>query len=293
MVLVSGCTSLSGLGDLSFTDGTGSAGGAATGGSDDVGAGTGGDGSGTTGDGGGAPGVGGGVEVDTTYREAVVASGPVSFWQLDETVGSVARDTMGNHDGVYEGGPALGEPGATDGGGAVALDGQNDQIVVDGSPFGFEGRSPFTLECWVRLGDTGGGDALGVLLSQNDFSGGHRGWALLVHPDQFLQLRRWASDAAEDKVSFNFNSDPAVVPLDQWTHVVTTFDGTTMRLFINASAYDSHTATVDVSAPPNRPLLMGNAISWANLTGMLDDVAIYTRALDGAEITAHYLAGSR
>jgi hypothetical protein len=74
----------------------------------------------------------------------------------------------------------------------------------------------------------------------------------------------------------------------EWYHVAGTYDGSTMRLYLNGEFLDSH----DVSGT----LLCWNGVhlSWWNepLDGLLDEVAIYNRALSAEEIYAIYEAGS-
>lgn len=278
LALATGCTTVTGLDDLSFagstissTGGTAGAGGQST----------------TVGGGGSGGGSGGGVD----YAALVLQSDPLAYWRLGESVGSVAADRSPHGiDGQYQSGVTLGEPGAVEGDTSVAFDGSDDQIAVEGA-FSFAGRLPFSVEAWVRFEDAGSGP-LGALVSKNDFEGNFSGWALIAHPDGHLQFRRWNLAALDyDVVTFSYSSDPTVIELGRWTHVAVTCDGATLQLFIDADVRHTNPVTLDLEET-STPLLMGNAAAWANFTGGLDEVAIYDRALSGSEITSHFLAGS-
>ncbi|HKP38466.1 MAG TPA: LamG-like jellyroll fold domain-containing protein [Pyrinomonadaceae bacterium] len=83
------------------------------------------------------------------------------------------------------------------------------------------------------------------------------------------------------------------IPVNEWTHVAGTWDGSLMRLFINGV---EQTETVAVSPPinsgagPTRIGSLGDNVYRFN--GLIDEVEIFNRALSTAEIVALYLADS-
>ncbi|HEU5069720.1 MAG TPA: LamG-like jellyroll fold domain-containing protein, partial [Verrucomicrobiae bacterium] len=76
------------------------------------------------------------------------------------------------------------------------------------------------------------------------------------------------------------------VPLNDWTHLAGTYDGSQLRLFVNGAevAAQPLAASILSSAQPLR--LGGNSIWGEHLIGDIDEVRIYNRALGGAEIQA-------
>ena len=76
----------------------------------------------------------------------------------------------------------------------------------------------------------------------------------------------------------------AALAVNVWTHVAGTYDGTTVRLFINGV----QTASVAVSGPiatSTGPLRIGGNSIWGEFfQGRLDEIRIYNRALSQAEI---------
>jgi hypothetical protein len=79
----------------------------------------------------------------------------------------------------------------------------------------------------------------------------------------------------------------APLPLRAWTHLATSYDGTTERLYVNGAVVASRAQTGSI-AVSNGALRIGGNNSWADefFKGLLDDVRVYNRALTGPQITA-------
>jgi hypothetical protein len=71
---------------------------------------------------------------------------------------------------------------------------------------------------------------------------------------------------------------------NQWTHLATTYDGTTQRLFVNGVQVGSRaqTGAIDVTTEPLR--IGGNTVTGRYFTGLIDEVRIYNGALSQTEI---------
>jgi hypothetical protein len=71
-----------------------------------------------------------------------------------------------------------------------------------------------------------------------------------------------------------------------WTHVATTYDTTTQRLFINGSQVAQRSQT-GLIAGSSGSLRIGGSSVWGRFfKGRIDEIRIYNRALTAAEITA-------
>ena len=79
---------------------------------------------------------------------------------------------------------------------------------------------------------------------------------------------------------------PAAIPMNAWTHLAVTYDGTTVRLYVNGAA--SGTAAFTGSIPASTGVLRigGNSIWGEWYKGSLDELRLYNRALSPAEIQA-------
>ncbi|MGY3090298.1 endo-beta-N-acetylglucosaminidase D [Hymenobacter sp. UYAg731] len=72
----------------------------------------------------------------------------------------------------------------------------------------------------------------------------------------------------------------------QWTHLAGTYDGTTLRLYVNGVLDNSQAASGSLTA--NAPFTLGrNYAASRGLDGRLDEVRAWTRALTAAEIAAN------
>lgn len=82
--------------------------------------------------------------------------------------------------------------------------------------------------------------------------------------------------------------DPA--PLGQWTHVAATYDGKTMRIYVNGQESASM-ARPGVINPSDVNLILGNYSPGhprAFFQGVLDEIKLYDHALTAQEVAEHY-----
>ena len=77
------------------------------------------------------------------------------------------------------------------------------------------------------------------------------------------------------------------LPLNTWYHATATYDGTSMRLYLNGVQVGVVAKTGAVAMNGNVPLNLGRNPDGSNyMHGALDDVRIYNRALTPTEIGA-------
>ena len=80
------------------------------------------------------------------------------------------------------------------------------------------------------------------------------------------------------------------VPLGVWTHLAVTYDGTTLRLYVNGVLRSSTAASGGIAASTAPLRIGGNTVfsvpGTEYFAGLIDEVRIYNRALSAAEITA-------
>jgi hypothetical protein len=80
---------------------------------------------------------------------------------------------------------------------------------------------------------------------------------------------------------------PRTLPVGSWSHLATTYDHGTMRIYVNRQLVAS---TTGVPAPPstNGPLQIGGNAVWdfETFDGLIDDVRIYREALTVDELAS-------
>jgi len=90
-------------------------------------------------------------------------------------------------------------------------------------------------------------------------------------------------------VSGGGNNPRSPVPLRQWSHVVGTYNGRKMQIYINGRL-DSIYSLDEPIGSSGEPLIMG-LHGGAYFCGMMDEVKVYRRTLSPREVHEHYEAG--
>ncbi len=223
----------------------------------------------------------------SSYSSTVLADSPLAYWRLGEASGSNAADASGNgRSGSYLNTPSLGQVGALtgDANSAVGFNGSDEYVNV---PYTAAlNPSQFTVEAWAY--PTGGQGTWRSLVSSRDYApGAARGYILYAGPDNRWQL--WTGSGA-----WNTLLGPAIV-LNQWTHLVGTYDGSSARLYVNGTLAASSTVSYVQNAA--RPLRIAAGRSETTppsyfLSGRVDEVAVYGSPLSPARVQAHFAASS-
>jgi hypothetical protein len=139
--------------------------------------------------------------------------------------------------------------------------------------------SQLSIECWVR---TDLPDQHNKWIVNRVFGGvettGFRLGLLHGKPSFQLPVTPWSHHLVGN----------LPLPTGRWVHVAATFDGTTMRLYMDGQEVGTMERPGRV-AGNDRHLILGNydVDHPAHFTGLLDEVRIYNRALPQAEIAAH------
>jgi PKD repeat protein len=77
---------------------------------------------------------------------------------------------------------------------------------------------------------------------------------------------------------------PTALTLNKWSHIATTYDGTTLRLYVDGALVNSMAQTGTMTTSSDPLTIGGNAFSGQNWAGLIDEVRIYNRALSSTEI---------
>lgn len=221
-----------------------------------------------------------------SYVDVVKADGPVGYWRLDETEGEIALDQIAGNSGDILNGVTLGVPGAIAGDANLAANfssGDRQKIDVPWT----EALNPpqFSMEVWARM--TGGaGVHRSPLTSRADSP--QRGYIFYCEPGDIWQF--W-SGKGDDSGWDNIPGPRAEI--NQWAHLVGTYDGTIKRFYVNGVMVGTSTAAFapnDVNA-----LRFGGGATEGPgaffFEGDVDEPAIYNKALTDEQVISHYLAG--
>ncbi len=194
--------------------------------------------------------------------------GLVAAYSFDENTGSTVNDLSGNgNNGTISNATwTTGKYGA-----ALNFNGSSSRVTVPDSA-SLHLASGMTLEAWVKANAT---------LS---------GWQDVVYKgnDRYYIMgssNKNTPDAGATWTSGHTNIY-ATSPLTAgtWTHIAATYDGATLKLFINGTQVSSKAATGTFSSSTT-PLTIGSdSIYGQYFNGVIDEVRVYNTALSAAQI---------
>jgi len=76
----------------------------------------------------------------------------------------------------------------------------------------------------------------------------------------------------------------SALPANTWSHLAGTYDGTTLRLYVNGAEVASRAQTGSIATTTNPLQIGGDSFFGQYFQGMIDEVRVYNRALTPAEI---------
>jgi lysophospholipase L1-like esterase len=203
---------------------------------------------------------------------------------LDEGFENTALDVSGNgnHGRLLNG--AAWTPGRTNG--AVSFDGVDDNLVIDGSTTISSITSGITVAAWVYRATNQGG---GVAVISRQLGTQHLDhWIFGFIDGQY----RWFVNTSDGYSNTNLGGD---APLGQWVHVVGTYDGGFVRLYVNGVEQFS-TPHSGVFPVDSTGITVGAGHNDDGRTpveafnGMVDDLQVYGGGLSVAEVQALYVS---
>jgi hypothetical protein len=207
-------------------------------------------------------------------------AGVASYWRLGETSGTSAADSSGGITGTYTGTYTLGVSGGVAGDANPAARFAGGYVDA-GDNRDFTGTASFSLEAWVRPTTIDGTSRRIV----SKALGGLQGYELFVNSGSGLVFQRIAGSTNSVTAS--------APPLTSWSHVVATYDGTTMRLYVNGSLANSGASALSLLDNAATLRLGNSALGTEGWAGDLDDVAVYSGALSAAQVQNHFQCGHR
>jgi Concanavalin A-like lectin/glucanases superfamily/Domain of unknown function (DUF1929)/Bacterial Ig domain/Purple acid Phosphatase, N-terminal domain len=217
----------------------------------------------------------GNVTTSAPVAVTVANAGPaglVAAYGFNEGGGS----TVGDASGGGANGTLTGGSWSTAGknGGAVSFNGTSGWVTVPDTAALHLARG-MTVEAWVRPAANSGWRS--VLTKER---GGGLSYALYGYAGASKPPGVYGNTGGSDAGA----SAGSALPLSTWTHLAGTFDGSTLRMYVNGAqvATQALSGSLVSSTAPLR--IGGNSVWGEYFSGLVDDVRIYNRALSGTEI---------
>ena len=206
----------------------------------------------------------------------------VLYLKFDSETGGVTPDETGTNNGILVGDAAIVNDAGK--GRLLTLDGVEDYVEVADSPI-LDIQNRITLSVWLKL------NQLPIAITKIVVKPTETGldpWEVYA-----LDVKRNTGEirfVLSDGTSYYENGWHSVVstlPLNQWNHIVGTYDGTTMKLYANGLLVNSKSVNLKIGAN-DQDLYIGKWLSGSSINGHIDDVMIFDRALDSSEIQEIY-----
>jgi hypothetical protein len=217
----------------------------------------------------------------SAYGRAVANDRPIGWWRLGDASGTTAVDQMALNNGTYLSGTTLGQPPlvSTETDKAVAFNGTSGAVRIPAAA-AFNVTNAFSLEAWIKPTSLpSSGVFRSVLTKAESYALQFNGPRLEFTVIQSGTRRR-------------LQAPSGVVVAGGTYHVVSTFDGTTQRLYVNGSQVASAALSGSATVTTN-PIYVG---SWDGsvefFAGTIDEPAVYGSVLSAAQVRAHYDAAS-
>jgi hypothetical protein len=216
----------------------------------------------------------------TVSNPVAVPGGLVAAYGFEEGSGTIAADTSGHHLDGTVGDAAW----TTDGkfGNALVFAGADESWVTVPDADLLDLTTGMTVSAWVKPSSTLP-EWPTVVMKERDHE---LTYALYANGDHGQPNINYTSGGSE----VNLNAGSAV-PVGQWTHLAGTFDGVTLKLYVNGQLVGSRASAAPIDVTDG-VLRIGGDDQWDKewFPGVIDEVRIYSRALSVAEIQADMAA---
>lgn len=200
-------------------------------------------------------------------------SGLVAAYGFDEASGATVTDASGRGNAGTISGATRSTAGRY--GSALSFDGVNDIVTVPDAD-SLDLRTALTVEAWVFPTNLG------------------NRWRTVVAKEAPGALRydlyantNTRRPSAEVTTGATYETrGTAQLPLNAWSHLAATWDGSTIRLYVGGALVSSQTAPGTIATSTGALRIGGNSMWSEWFAGRIDDVRIYARSLSAAEVQA-------
>jgi Concanavalin A-like lectin/glucanases superfamily len=221
----------------------------------------------------------------SAYVTAVLADGPLAYYPLEGTSGAVTADVIGGANGKFVGTCTPGVAGKV--GHGAAFDGTSCRLEMPPGQFTFANRQAYSLELWIKA-DVVDGQVRRIAHrgAQSGQSGGYE----LYFTSSYVQCARYGSDGGDD----GYANQSALVT-GAMTHLVVTYDGERAYLYKDGVTSDYGNGLLEIASQPDAQLVFGDRVTgtFFKFDGVLDEIAIYDKALPAARVKAHFDAAPK
>ncbi len=154
---------------------------------------------------------------------------------------------------------------------ALNFDGTDDRVVITDNP-AFDFSAGFTAEAWINP------DELSTQTYLSQYDTNQKAFAFIL-----LASGRIEFTVATDGATDQYFESTTTIAAGEWSHITLTFDGTTMKAYINGVAAGTK-AVAGTMFASTAPIEIGARNNAYFFNGSIDEVRIWTRVLTETEI---------
>jgi len=169
--------------------------------------------------------------------------------------------------------------------GAFDFDGVNDHVLVTNA-VQLNPTTAITLEAWIYPRSTSGAEQDFV---SKDGESANRQYLMNFTDENKIRVHVWTS------TGLHMIDSGTSLSINTWYHVAMTYDGASLKAYING-VLDITTSANGTIVTTTQPVRIGGGAptgeSQLYFNGLVDEVALYGRALSAAEIRSLYDAGT-
>jgi hypothetical protein len=200
-------------------------------------------------------------------------TGLVASYNFDAGTGTTLADTSSNGNA----GTITGATWSTSGknGSALSFNGTSNYVQVPDSA-SLDLTTGMTLEAWVKPSLLGTSWRTVLFKTQT----GGMVYSLYANQDTTRPIGQVNIGGEVNAIG------SAALPLNAWSHLAATFDGSALRIYVNGSLVATTVITGTIPTSTGVLRIGGNAIWGEWFAGLIDDVRLYNRALTQAQVQA-------
>ncbi len=195
----------------------------------------------------------------------------VGYWKFDEGFGTIAHDSSGNGlDGTLNGNPqwVIGQVG-----GALEFDG-DDSVEIPHNPL-LSITNEITITAWTYMNANASGEM--SIVSKGGWAANDLPYELTETPGGVI-FWQFYDDGGRDTCA------PDSPPVDEWHHLAATYDGQIFKCYIDGELADEWAYAGTMPENTASVTIGQRSRGGTYFNGVIDEVAIYNRALGADEI---------
>ncbi|WP_374009470.1 PKD domain-containing protein [Leifsonia sp. LS-T14] len=218
-----------------------------------------------------------------SYGNRVFNDAPSSYWRLNETSGSTAKDSSaGLQPGIYSGGVTKNVPGVISGNSAAQFDGSSGLVS---SAQQVSNPTTYSLELWFNTTTHSGGKLIGFGSSQTGLSSSYDRH-VYMQDDGRLVFGVWTGQTNTITTTNPYNDG-------QWHHVVATQGSGGMVLYVDGQQQGTNPQTA--AQGYDGYWRVGGDNTWGSsspyINATIDEAAVYPAVLSASTVKQHYVLG--